>query len=86
MGQLHMLTTTDNPFDPRTQYSEWLTWDMAHYNTNALLARVVVTSPSLSPADQALAIEDAINEIVEQNVSGVHTKVVITSDDVQQAA
>lgn len=71
----YMLTTTDNPFSPVTQYDEWLTWDMARYNTNALLARVVRTSPELSDADQLLAIQDAIDEIVEENVSGVHTKV-----------
>lgn len=71
----YMLTTTDNPFSPVTQYDEWLTWDMARYNTNALLARVVRTSPELSDPDQLLAIQDAIDEIVEENVSGVHTKV-----------
>jgi hypothetical protein len=59
---------------------------MAHYNTNALLARVVRTSPDLSPADQAQAIEDAIDEIVTNNVSGVHTKVLLPSEPVQQAA
>lgn len=72
---LYMLTTTDNPFDPVTQYDEWFAWDMAHYNTNALLARVVRTSPELSDADQELAIQLAIDEIVQENVSGVHTKV-----------
>jgi hypothetical protein len=70
-----MLTTTDNPFSPVTQYDEWLTWDMAHYNSNALLARVAITSPDLSDADQDLAIQEAIDEIVTENVSGVHTKV-----------
>jgi len=83
---LHMLTTTDNPFSPVTQYDEWLAWDMEHYNTNALLARVAYSSPDLSPADQTQAIEDAINEIVEHNVSGVHTKVLLPSYEVQQAA
>jgi hypothetical protein len=70
-----MLTTTDNPFSPVTQYDEWLTWDMARYNSNALLARVAITSPDLSDADQDLAIQEAIDEIVTENVSGVHTKV-----------
>lgn len=73
---LHMLTTTDNPFSPVTQYDEWMVWDMSHgYNSNSLLARVVHTSPELSDADQVLAIEEAIDEIVTENVSGVHTKV-----------
>lgn len=76
---LYMLTTTDNPFSPVTQYTEWLTWDMAHHNTNALLARVTYTSPDLSELDQALAVQEAIDEIVRENVSGVHTKVLAGS-------
>ena len=71
----YMLTTIDNPFSPVTQYDEWLVWDMARYNTNALLARVVRTSPELSDLDKLLTIQEAIDEIVEENVSGVHTKV-----------
>ncbi len=74
MGQ-YMLTTTDNPFSPFTQYDEWLTWDMARYNTNGLLARVAYTSPELSDEDQDLAIQQAIDDIVTQNVSGMHTRV-----------
>lgn len=72
---LYMITTTDNPFSPVDQYDEWLAWDMARYNSNSLLARVVYTSTELSDADQVLAIQDAIDVIVTQNVSGVHTKV-----------
>lgn len=74
---LHMLTTTDNPYSPVTSYDEWRVWDETQgYCTNSLLARVVRTSPELSDADQAQAIEDAIDEIVTENVSGKHTKVV----------
>lgn len=72
---LHMLSTSDNPFSPVTHYDEWLTWDMQRYNSNALLARVTYTSTELSEPDQALAIEQAIDDIVRENVSGVHIKV-----------
>lgn len=72
---LYMLTTTDNPFNPFTQYDEWLAWDMARYNSNALLARVVYSSHELSDTDQVQAILDGIDEIVTENVSGVHTKI-----------
>lgn len=71
----YMITTTDNPFSPVTQYDEWLRWDMERYNTNALLARVVVTSSELSEVDRIDAIHKGIDEIVEENLSGVHTKV-----------
>ncbi len=72
----HMLTTVDNPYDPTTQFDLWNSYDQAHgYFTLNLLARVVVTSEDLSEADQDAAIEDAIDEIVLNNVSGLHKKV-----------
>lgn len=72
----HMITTTDNPFSPYTQFDEWYSFDVAHgYNTLAFLARVVVTSDDLSEADQSLAIEEAIDEIVKENVLGIYRKV-----------
>lgn len=72
----HVLTTVDNPFNHVTQFKEWDAWDQQHgYHTLALLARVVVTSNNLSEADEALAIEEAIDEIVRENASGMHRKV-----------
>lgn len=77
---LHMLTTIDNPFNPVTQYDEWLQMDerLGHF-TNSFLARIVRTSDSLSEADQDAAIEEAIDEIVKENVSGLYVKVSVTS-------
>lgn len=72
----HMLTTEDNPYDPFTEFDEWYQWDVAAgYHTTAYLARVVRTSDELSEADQSQAIEDAIDEIVRENVLGVYKKV-----------
>lgn len=71
-----MLTTTDNPFNPFTQWDEWLAFDTRMgYGTLNYLARVTTTSDSLSPADQAQAIELAIDEIVEMNILGIYEKV-----------
>lgn len=71
-----MLTTVDNPYDPFTQYDEWWTWDFNHgYHTNSFLARITQTSHELSIADQEVAIEQAIDEIVEHNVNGLYKKV-----------
>lgn len=79
-----MLTTTDNPFNPFSHFDEWYQWDVAHgYHSLSLLDRVVVTSDELSEADQSLAIEDAIEEIILENVSGMHMRVaapVVASD------
>lgn len=70
-----MLTTVDNPYDPYTHYDEWYAWDCkAGYFTTSFLARIVLFSDELSSADQALAIERAIDEIVEYNVLGLYRK------------
>ncbi len=72
----YMLTTMDNPFDPFTQFREWNVWDQAHgYNTCALQARVTFMSEDMSDADQELAIVQGIDEVVTENVSGMHIKV-----------
>lgn len=71
-----MLTTVDNPYDPFEQFTMWLAWDEQHgYFTASLLARLAYTSDELSDADQRRAIEMAMDEIVEFNLSGVHKKV-----------
>jgi hypothetical protein len=72
----YMLTTVDNPFDPFTQFDEWLAYDIGNgYNTCGFLARVAKVSNDLSLPDQAQAVQDAIDEIVEENVLGVWKKV-----------
>lgn len=74
--QQSMLTTDDNPYDPFTQWNEWFTFDTSHgYNSAGLVARITISSPELSQADQELAIDQAIDEIVELNISGKHKKV-----------
>lgn len=82
-----MLTTVDNPFDPFTEFDEWLAFDEAFgYYSNSLLARVMVSSESLSVSEQEEDYERAIDEIVRENLSGKHKKVYrnssTTGDDV----
>ena len=75
-AQLHMLTTIDNPFNPFTDYDRWRAYDEdAGYYTSAFLARIAITSADLSEADQDLALENAIDEIVKENVLGIYKKV-----------
>jgi hypothetical protein len=72
----YMLTTVDNPFDPFTRFDEWMEYDSAMgYHTLAFLDRLVLDSSELSEPDQALAIQEAIDEIARENVSGMHRKV-----------
>ena len=80
MTDLHMLTTTDNPFNPFTQYDDWLSFDEDRgYFTNGLLARIVRSSDELSEADQDLAVEIAIDEIVSEDRVGFYKKVKVDS-------
>lgn len=76
----YMLTTVDNPFNPFTEFEEWLDYDTRMgYNTSSFLDRIAKVSNELSQPDQALAIQAAIDEIVDENVSGMWRKVSIDS-------
>lgn len=76
MSDEFMLSTKDNPYNPFVQWDDWDTWDRQNgYNTTALLGRVVITSDELPQALQDQAYDDAVDEIVSENVSGMHVKV-----------
>lgn len=63
----HMLSTSDNPFNPFTDYSEWLAWDTrAGYHTLGLQARVVVFPYEGSVEDQNIAIEYGLQDLMEE--------------------
>ena len=75
-----MLTTVDNPFNPFEQFDEWKTFDeQKGYFTCEYLGRIARTSHELSEADEALAIKQAVDEIVQLNVLGIYKKVVSES-------
>jgi nicotinic acid mononucleotide adenylyltransferase len=64
----HMLSTKDNPYDYFSEFDQWYAWDQrAGYCTLAYLDRVLRTSDELSEADQSLAREQAIDDIVKEN-------------------
>ncbi len=70
------LTTSDNPFNPFTQFDEWFAFDTQKgYNTCAYLGRIALTSPELSETDNEEAVERAIDDIVRLNVIGKYKKV-----------
>lgn len=71
-----MLTTTDNPFDPLTQWDDWKAFDEnMGYFTCGLLDRFAITSDELSEADYDLAVLKAIDEICFLNPYGKHKKI-----------
>lgn len=64
-----MITTTDNKFDPFTQYDEWLRYDHdKRYNTIELLARIAKVSDNLSELDYLIAKEIAIDTIINEKI------------------
>lgn len=71
-----MLTTLDNPYNPFTDWDNWLAFDEEKgYNTCGYLARIANTSDALSDADNQVEIENAMNEIIELNVTGNYKKI-----------
>ena len=80
-----MLTTVDNPFNPFTQWDEWLAYDerKKHF-TCSYLARIVKSSDELSQADEDLAIQSAIDEIVNDGTNVKYRKVSIEVNDIKE--
>lgn len=79
----YTLTTIDNPYHPVTQFDQWYAEDLRlGHNTLGLLSRVIVTSDELSIADQELAFNLAVDEIVRENVSGVYRKIEVPDSPV----
>jgi len=73
-----MITTLDNPHDPRIDFTRWYAWDVEHgYNTCAYLARVAVVGDELPDVVQEHQIEQAIDEIIEVHAGGMYKKLQI---------
>lgn len=72
----YMLTTVDNPYNPFTNFNAWLAFDIRMgYNSSSLLGRIALLPEDLPEPYMALAIQNAIDEIVAENVSGMWRKV-----------
>lgn len=65
-----MVTTTDNKYNPFTQYDSWVAYDEAvcGYFTKNYLARIAAISPEFSEAEMEQAIEDACDEICKMDL------------------
>lgn len=75
----YMLTTTDNPFDPVTQYEEWMFYDerILGYCTNAYLGRVAKLAPNLTAVEVFNETSRAMDDIIRLNGSDLYKKVPI---------
>ena len=75
-----MLSTVDNPYDPRTSWNEWFAYDTSHgYGTCGLVARLCTSSDSLSEELEIEEIENAIDRIL--NLDGTNFYQTFEIDD-----
>lgn len=73
-----MITTEDNPYDPRDDFPHWYAWDLEHgYNTCAYLARITTLLPGQPEILDDYEVERAINEIIEIHNGGFYKKLPI---------
>ena len=67
----YKLSTSDNPFSPRTEWDSWRQWDTIHgYNTLELLSRFWYQSDNLSEYENDLAYDLAIETIINEVPTG----------------
>lgn len=74
-----VLTTNDNPHNPKLDYGKWKRWDEDHnYNTESYIARLVDMEEG-SDTDDELQLEKirrkVIIDILEHDVLNVYTLV-----------
>lgn len=82
MVRVVSLTTSNNPFDPIEQFDEWYAYDLSlGQDTAGFLARIAKVTDELPPVYYDAAIEEAIDEIIEYNITGNYVKIVREVDD-----
>lgn len=67
-----VLTTFDNPYNPKTDYAKWQTWDNDNgYNTEEFIARLISMEESFDINDEVsltLLTNKVIQEILDNDV------------------
>lgn len=76
MSKQVALTTFDNPYDPITDFVQWMMFDEEKgYHTCAYLGRIAKTSEQLSDEENDEEIEKAIDEIIKYDFMNIYKKV-----------
>jgi len=71
-----MLSTSDNPFNPFTNFEEWYEYDERNnYHSTSYLGRIARLSPNLTNKEYEDEVERAIDEIIKYNLTGNYIKV-----------
>lgn len=72
----YALTTSDNPYDPFTDFSNWFLFDVEKgYNSSSYLGRIAKTSDELSDEETNAEISRAIDEILKYDFMDIYRKV-----------
>ena len=62
----YMLTTLDNPWNPFTNYEEWLSFDVAKgYDTPGVLDRFSITGNNLTEEENQKILNEAMDRIID---------------------
>lgn len=78
-----MLTTSDNPYNPFTEWEKWYNFDTTRgYCTSAYLARVTKLSDEMSELEENLELQRAMKEIFRLNLTGNY--VLVSEDSVEE--
>ena len=73
-----MITTTDNPYNPQTDFQQWYLYDVNNgYNTCAYLGRIVKDSEELSDEEKEEENERAIDEIIKYDFMNIYKKIYV---------
>lgn len=76
MSESYMVTTADNPYNPFTQFDQWNALDKLYgYYTLSYVSRIYTGSNELSDEDQIRIWNEAVDEIVEMNLTGNYVRV-----------
>lgn len=71
-----MLTTIDNPYNPKTDYIQWRDWDIENeYKTEEYLARMTDIPDDVDLGNDWVVNEltnEAVNRILENDVLGIY--------------
>ncbi|MEG0239457.1 MAG: hypothetical protein RR643_04835 [Anaerorhabdus sp.] len=63
-----MLTTVDNPYNPNTDYVQWLDWDQSNqYFTQEYLARLANVTDDMTDEEIDEITDAAIQEILDND-------------------
>ena len=75
-GDNLVLTTIDNPFNPKEDYAKWKTWDEENeYFTESLIARLVVMDKDYNDEDDIRTnqiMDKVIQEILDNDALEVY--------------